>query len=146
MKKIMSFCLLACFMIVWGNGQAEVNDGLGGNTQGKLPAVKPGTPLPPNHPPMPGMMPNKTHQPSMQAPEGPVLQGKVLEVTNGAGYSYLKLESGGKSFWVAGTQVNAKKGDIVSYVENVVMEKFYSKTLNKTFDRIIFASSVKVVQ
>jgi hypothetical protein len=75
-------------------------------------------------------------------PEGPSRTGTVLEVINGAGYSYLHLQENGTDHWVAGTQINVKKGDKVTYIENMVMENFTSRTLNKTFDRIIFASSV----
>lgn len=79
----------------------------------------------------------------MPEPDGPAGEGVVKSVVNGAGYSYVELEHNGKTFWVAGTQVNVAKGDKVSFVENVVMEKFYSKTLKREFDRIIFASHLK---
>ena len=146
MKITMSLCLFACFLIATGNSWAEQNDGNGKNAMHGLHAVKPETPLPPNHPAMTGMMPHNSQQPSMRAPEGPVQKGKVLEVANGAGYSYLKLDSGGKPYWIAGMELKVHKGDIVNYINNVEMNKFYSKTLNKTFDRIIFASSVEVVK
>lgn len=71
--------------------------------------------------------------------------GKVVSVIDGAGYSYIELENGGKHFWIAGTQIAVKAGQNVEFVENVVMEKFTSKTLNKTFDRIVFASSIKIL-
>ena len=128
---------------------AEINDGIG-HPVGKSSAAT--SNMGANHPPM-GNMGN--NHPSMgkgrmpanmpMMPEGPKKQGKVVEVTNGAGYSYLLVESGGKQFWIAGTQVSAKKGDVVSYIENVTMENFTSKTLKRTFDRIIFASMVAVV-
>jgi len=79
----------------------------------------------------------------MAAPEGPKGEGKVLSVVNGSGYSYVELENNGQKFWVAGTQVAVAKGDKISYVENVVMEKFFSKTLQREFDRIIFASHLQ---
>jgi len=80
-----------------------------------------------------------------KVPEGPILSGKVTEVINGGGYSYLYVEADGKKFWIAGIQVEAKVGDVVNYIENVSMEGFTSRSLNKTFDRIIFASSVSVL-
>ncbi len=80
-----------------------------------------------------------------KVPEGPILNGKVTEVINGGGYSYLNLEADGHKVWIAGIQINAKVGDIVSYIENVAMEGFTSRSLNKTFDKIIFASSVSVL-
>ena len=80
-----------------------------------------------------------------KVPDGPILTGKVIEVIDGGGYSYIELESDNKKVWIAGIQVEAKVGDIVSYIENVTMENFTSRALNKTFDKIIFASSVSVL-
>lgn len=71
--------------------------------------------------------------------------GKVVTLLNGSGYSYLELEAGGERFWVAATNVKAPVGSSVEYDQSVVMENFTSKFLNRTFDRIIFANSVKVV-
>lgn len=151
--KILALASGLCLM-VGTTVYAEVVDGIGknfGSSSGKTSSS--GAPMPPNHPPMsgntgaaPGMMTKPGAASPMMQPEGPVAQGKVLDVTNGAGYSYLQLEAAGKQYWIAGTQVTAKKGDVVSYIENVIMENFHSKTLNKTFDRIIFASSVNVVK
>ena len=134
---------------------AEINDGIGhkvGTSSGNTAAM--GANHPPvknNHPGMDmgsnmglgkGTMP--ANMPTM--PEGPRKQGKVTEVESGAGYSYMLIEAGGQKFWIAGTQITAKVGDVVSYVENVTMSNFTSKTLNKTFDQIIFASTVAVVE
>jgi len=133
---------------------AEINDGIGhkigsgasaGSTQNKAMDANhpPVNTMGNNHPSLgKGTMP--TGMPKM--PEGPTKQGKVIELTSGAGYSYMHIESGGQKFWIAGTQVSAKVGDIVSYVENVRMNNFTSKTLNRTFDSIVFASTVSVVQ
>lgn len=82
----------------------------------------------------------------MRPPEGPAEEGRVLSVINGGGYSYLELDVGGKTVWVAGIPVDAKKGDKVRYVENMVMENFTSRSLNRTFERVVFASSVEKVQ
>lgn len=146
MKKIMPHILAGLFALSWGSAYAEIEDGIGKNFGGNTSSGK-SAQMPPNHPPMgnSGAMQKPSMPMNMMAPEGPVAQGKVLDVTSGAGYSYLLLESGGKQFWIAGTQVQAAKGDVVSYIENVVMENFHSKSLNKTFERIVFASSVKVV-
>ncbi len=78
--------------------------------------------------------------------EGPAATAVVEEVLEGGGYSYLKLRSSeGDVFWLAGIQPGIRTGDTVRYVENVVMENFTSRSLNRRFDRIVFASSVQVV-
>lgn len=126
---------------------AEINDGIGHKIGQKSPNPAMGA----NHPPVGntgnmGMMGKGTMPAGMpKMPEGPKKQGKVVEVTSGAGYSYMLIEAGGQQFWIAGTQITAKVGDVVSYVENVTMSNFTSKTLNKTFDRIVFASTVAIV-
>ena len=131
----LSFSLLtASFIFVSANVSAEVFDGLGGKNF--------------KHPPAGGQAAptsKATKQAPMKQPEGPAAQGKVLETSSAAGYTYMLLEAGGKKHWVAGTQVKAKVGDVVSYITNVTMQNFTSKTMNKTFDSIIFASSVSVV-
>lgn len=135
MKEVQKLTiLLVSLLFVSSNVSAEVFDGLGGKNF--------------KHPPTgaqaaPGA--NAAAPTPMRQPEGPASQGKVLETTSAAGYTYMLLEAGGKQFWVAGTQVTAKEGDVISYVTNVTMQNFTSKTMNKTFDSIIFASSVSVV-
>lgn len=115
-----------------GNALAEINDGLGR-------FVKPQTAAPATAQPA---IPAPAMAPAKAAPG----EGEVVSKVDGAGYSYLELKHQGKTFWIAGTQVNAKKGDKIRFEENVVMENFFSKTLNRSFDRIIFASAVKVVK
>ncbi|MBW6484595.1 MAG: hypothetical protein K0B01_00370 [Syntrophobacterales bacterium] len=73
-------------------------------------------------------------------------KGKVLQKIDAAGYSYLEVEEKGKKLWVAVMQAEVKKGDIVEIPESPVMVKFTSKTLNRTFDEILFASGVRVVK
>ena len=119
-------------MLLSGGVSAEINTGIGHPIKGGSSA-----PPPPSAP--------KNHE-MFSPPAAATAQGKVLQSIDGAGYTYLELEAGGKQFWIAGTQVEAKKGDTVSYDENVVMENFFSKTLNRSFDRIVFASHVKVVK
>lgn len=86
-------------------------------------------------------------QAAAQAPAVDVNEGKIVSITHGQGYSYLELEGpGGERFWVAGTKVEAKAGDRVRFDRNVVMRNFTSKFLNRTFDQLIFASSVTVLR
>jgi len=127
-----SSILLASLLLVSLNANAEVADGLSDGFK---------------HPPMDNAAQHKPAGDSpMMQPEGPIEQGKVVELTSAAGYTYLLLKSGEHAFWVAGTQVNAKVGDVVSYIKNVEMHNFTSRSINKTFESIIFASMVKVVE
>ena len=66
----------------------------------------------------------------------------VSETMDAAGYTHVKVEEDGKSYWIAGPKTELKVGDKISYVEQMWMENFPSKSLNKTFDRIMFVSTI----
>jgi len=66
---------------------------------------------------------------------------KVLETMNSGGYSYMKVQEGQKSFWIAMTQRDTKVGQNISFSEQGWMQNFHSKTLNRTFKSILFAGN-----
>lgn len=74
----------------------------------------------------------------------PQNEGIVVSTLDTTGYTYMELENGGKRFWIAAPTTQVKKGDHIRFVENMSMHNFTSKTLNKTFDRIIFVTSTQV--
>jgi pyruvate/2-oxoglutarate dehydrogenase complex dihydrolipoamide acyltransferase (E2) component len=73
-------------------------------------------------------------------------KGKILQIMDAGGYTYLEVEEKGKKIWVAGMKLTANKGDVVEFPDSPPMENFHSKTLKKTFDKIIFAESIKIVK
>jgi len=72
--------------------------------------------------------------------------GKILEVTPVMGYDYLKVDENGKMRWIAIATAPVKVGDKIGYDTQTMMKNFKSKTLNKTFDEIIFANEVYLPQ
>jgi len=70
--------------------------------------------------------------------------GKVLEVMNVAGYTYLHIEGKDKKEWIAGKAKEIKEGDFVRYSKGSVMRDFFSKSLNKTFPEILFTSAIQL--
>jgi len=66
--------------------------------------------------------------------------GKVLEVLSSGGYTYMKVQEGKTDYWIAMTERNAKVGQNVKFSEQGWMKDFKSKTLNRTFDNILFAA------
>lgn len=68
-----------------------------------------------------------------------VLSGKVVETIDSAGYTYVCLEKKGQKTWVAVPQMKVKKGQNMSFQPGTEMVNFKSKTLNRTFDRVIFS-------
>jgi hypothetical protein len=77
---------------------------------------------------------------SAGAKEAPVLSGKVVETMDSGGYTYALLEKKGKKTWVAVPQMKITKGQNISFQPGMEMENFKSKTLNRTFEKIIFSA------
>ena len=72
--------------------------------------------------------------------EIPLLTGKVAETMNSGGYSYVLLEQkGGEKIWIATQEMKVVKGQRVSFKPGQEMTGFVSKTLKRTFDKIIFS-------
>jgi len=70
--------------------------------------------------------------------------GKVLEVMDASIYTYIQVTSAKGPVWLAASQTKVAKGDTISYPNGNVMTNFTSKSLNRTFDTIIFLDKVKV--
>ena len=64
--------------------------------------------------------------------------GKVLETMDSGGYTYIKIETPAGEKWAAVRQTPVKVGDVVSIGSAMVMRGFTSKTLDRTFDEILF--------
>jgi hypothetical protein len=79
-------------------------------------------------------------------PAGTGHKGKVLQVMEAGTYTYVEVEEKGQKLWIAALKTKLNKGDIVEFPDSKPMEKFESKTLKRTFDKIIFAESIKVVK
>lgn len=77
---------------------------------------------------------------SLQAQDIVRHKASVVETMNSGGYTYMKVNEKGKEYWVAVQQTELKKGDVVMYQEQMWLNKFRSKTLNREFDRILFAT------
>lgn len=70
--------------------------------------------------------------------------GKVVETTNTAGYTYVRVDTGGKKLWAATTQFPVKVGDEVTVSAGMPMTGYHSKTLNRDFDVVYFTGRVTV--
>jgi hypothetical protein len=90
--------------------------------------------------------PATTGQASAEATGGAISNtpyfGKVLETINSGGYTYAKVDESGNIYWIAGPQANLTVGSSVSFIEQMVMKDFTSKSLNKTFDQIVFVTAI----
>jgi len=103
-----------------------------------LAAPNPPTPnVPTGHPKIEYPAQTTTHQ------HTETLSGKVLQVLNSGGYSYIYLQKGnGEKVWIAVAETKITVGDPMTFKEGLVMSKFESKSLKRTFDTIIFSNGI----
>jgi hypothetical protein len=86
-------------------------------------------------------MPEMKPQEDAAAPKAAPITGKIVEIINSSGYTYLLLlDADGFKDWVAIPELYVNVGDEVELQPGVQMGEFKSKPLNKTFDRILFSS------
>lgn len=126
----------------------------------------PGSTLPPGHPPIDGMAganadPSPAGQPhgdnalppsltgaNMAAPAAPApsadptFTGTVLEAMEVPEYTYMRVKTSSGEEWVAVTKTPVANGDVVTVAQNLVMENFHSKSLNRTFPKLVMGMLV----
>ena len=64
---------------------------------------------------------------------------KILEVKDAPGYTYMKVDEKGEQYWAAIESTPVKVGQTITLKEQVWMKNFKSKSLDKTFDKVLFA-------
>lgn len=71
-------------------------------------------------------------------------KGTVLDVVESPMYTYLQVSCDAGTVWLAASKnvTRISKGDAISYPNGVVMRNFYSKSLNRSVDKIIFVNNV----
>lgn len=71
------------------------------------------------------------------------ISGTVAEVIDVATYTYVRLTTGAGEMWAAIPTTKVAVGEKVTLVNPQAMQNFTSKTLNRTFDVIQFASGLE---
>ena len=66
----------------------------------------------------------------------------VVETMSSAGYTYIRVEEKGNKFWIALPETQVSIGEVISFYEQMLMENFTSRSLNRTFDRILFVEAI----
>lgn len=68
-----------------------------------------------------------------------ILSGKIIEVINASGYSYIKVKTKNDgSRWAAVLEGDFKKNEQVKVIYEFKIKQFKSKTLDKSFENIAF--------
>jgi len=74
---------------------------------------------------------------------GDVYEGTVVDTLDGGGYTYMQIDDTKKKYWVAVEGTKVEKGTEVRFTEELRAKNFESKSLNRTFDEIVFASNLQ---
>lgn len=69
------------------------------------------------------------------------IHGKVIEVIEAAGYTYVQVDTGSDKLWAAGPSTAFKKGDMIAFDSGMPMENFHSKSLNRDFNLLYFVDA-----
>jgi len=68
------------------------------------------------------------------------VKGEVLQTMNAGGYTYLRLKTKEGETWAAVNQTSVRQGAEVTIENSMVMHDFESKSLKKTFPKILFGT------
>lgn len=85
-------------------------------------------------------MKEKQEAPAPPHQEMSSLSGKVVETMDSGGYTYLCIEKDGKKTWAAVLEMKVAVGQEIALQPGYEMVNFTSKTLNRSFDKIIFST------
>lgn len=72
--------------------------------------------------------------------QAPSIKGEVLEVKDVESYTYLRLKTADGEVWAAVSKAPVKSGAQVTIENATMMNNFSSRSLNRTFDKIIFGN------
>ncbi|OGU00281.1 MAG: hypothetical protein A2079_05730 [Geobacteraceae bacterium GWC2_48_7] len=82
-----------------------------------------------------------------EIPAGVGKKAKVVQTMNSGGYTYVEAaDEKGQKAWLALPETKVAVGDAIEYPETPPMVNFQSKTLNKTFDKILFIPGIRIVK
>lgn len=67
---------------------------------------------------------------------------EIIDIEQTPSYTYLQVDEDGEEYWMAVTQQDFSKGDVVYHLGGLEMKGFESKDLQKIFERILFVSDI----
>ena len=68
---------------------------------------------------------------------------KVKAVEQVSSYTYLMVKGKGPAYWVVVTSTDIAVGESITYQGGNVMENFYSKELDRTFEKVLFLDGLE---
>ncbi len=87
---------------------------------------------------------------TMSLPRNPNLdhlpnQATVVQSIQSNDYVYIEVKNDGGQLWLAAPAEEYQPGDAVRYSNGTLMQNFYSKKHQRTFDAVWFVSKVEVI-
>lgn len=73
-----------------------------------------------------------------------MISGTVLETMDSGGYTYVLVDTGSEELWAAGPKIAVTLGDKVSFDNSMPMTDYFSRTLDRTFERVYFTGSISL--
>lgn len=68
---------------------------------------------------------------------------KVKAIEQVESYTYLLVKGKGPAYWIAVASSEISVGESITYQGGLLMEDFYSKDLDRTFDKVIFLDELE---
>jgi hypothetical protein len=133
-KNILIVGLTAAFLAC--SGKEQTTTAVTQTKPAQQPAIPAVTPsLPPGHPPI-DLKQQATATPA-PPPSAGRHTGRILETMNAGGYTYMRLGTPDGDVWTAVRETKVKKGATITVEAQMVVEKFPSNTLHRTFDKLV---------
>ena len=70
--------------------------------------------------------------------------GRVIEAIDSNNYTYILVETDQSKRWLAAPKTDLQPGQKIRFPDGALMRNFYSKSLKRTFQNILFVSGVAV--
>jgi len=67
---------------------------------------------------------------------------EVEEAMDASQYTYIRVSEDGNEYWIAVPKMTVETGEKLYFSKSMVMNNFQSKTLNRTFDKILFVDDI----
>jgi hypothetical protein len=85
---------------------------------------------------------------AFQPPQAPaaITQAPVSETMNAGGYTFVEVQTEDGPLWLAGPESEISEGDLLTWQGGAVMRGFVSKSLDRTFEEILFVEALSVVR
>jgi hypothetical protein len=67
---------------------------------------------------------------------------EVEDKIDASNYTYLQVSENGNEYWIAVPQMKVEDGEVLYFSKSMEMKNFRSKTLNRTFESVLFVDDI----